>query len=320
MPTPRPRLSETTPELDAAELRWWERHAEVEERFCWVQPLRIRTLLRSHYVRRIVNAVPPGGRVLEVGCGTGWFSLLLAQAGAGEVHGFDSSSAQIERARRDLAGSGLEGRVQFHTTGGADLADLQELAPFNTVVVHGVLHHLSEVELRDLMRTLRSLAPEAGFFAVEPVWLGEGKPTRWTGMLARIIDRLVLLPRLGQRSGLRRVSAGEAAAQAVVDGRGDSPKETPFLRGEMERLLSSDVTISRTTPVLLFSYLVAKNLLLMELSYPRVVPAVLVPYLSLIRAFEGLILARLRGPFPLPVFMMYEGRLAGAPTLIRKIE
>lgn len=317
-PRRRPRLRVSTADLDRCEANWWECNASVEEQFCWVQTPQVRTLLRAHYVRRIVRALPVNGRVLEIGCGTGWFSLLLAGAGASEVHGIDASAEQIKRARKAAQESGADARVHFHRSD--DLAESQlqlaQAAPFDVVVIHAVFHHLSDDEVTRCLAALRCLAPDAQLFIVEPVCSSEAAATWRSRILAGLIDRLILLPRFGQRSGLRRFSSEEAEVQRQIDTRGDSPKETPFLPGELERLVSSDVIIDRTSRVLLFSYLAAKNLLLMQISYPRLASSLLLPYLRLVRRIEAAILARIDGPFPLPVFVMYEGRFAGSPRVI----
>jgi SAM-dependent methyltransferase len=314
--SPRQRLETSTPELDRAEALWWERYAEVEEQFCWVQPPRIREALRAHYVRKIARSIPPGGRALEIGCGTGWLSLFLAAESASDVHGLDFSAEQIKRAREAANKMVLAGQVRFHHAPNTDqaLSELRKFAPFDLVVIHGVLHHLSRNELRDLLRSLRALAPEASLIVVEPVWRGDLPPCRWTRFAERIINYLVLLPRMGQRSGLRRTTEQEEQTRALVDSRGDSPKETPFRAGELERLAANDVNFTCATPVLLFSYLAAKNLLLMKLSYPGLVSLLLLPYLRFVRAVERLVLARTEGPFQLPVFVMFEGHLREAPA------
>jgi SAM-dependent methyltransferase len=55
------------------------------------------------------SGVAPGERVLEIGCGTGAFTLPLAEAvgGRGEVLGADISSAMLTGARKRLAEAGL---------------------------------------------------------------------------------------------------------------------------------------------------------------------------------------------------------------------
>ena len=47
-----------------------------------------------------------GGRVLELGCGSGRVAMALAEAGH-EVHGVDTSGAMLAIARNNLDGRGL---------------------------------------------------------------------------------------------------------------------------------------------------------------------------------------------------------------------
>ena len=51
-----------------------------------------------------------GGRVLELGCGTGYLQLALAQAALPHV-GYDESAQMIRRARRRLQAGGFESRI-----------------------------------------------------------------------------------------------------------------------------------------------------------------------------------------------------------------
>ncbi|MGV3721629.1 MAG: class I SAM-dependent methyltransferase, partial [Actinomycetota bacterium] len=87
----RKRWERRSEALDAAERQWWERYADVEDEFCWVQTRWIRRLLRGEYVRTLARAIPPEGRVLEIGCGSGWLARELARSGAAEVYGVEFS-------------------------------------------------------------------------------------------------------------------------------------------------------------------------------------------------------------------------------------
>ncbi|GGP35129.1 class I SAM-dependent methyltransferase [Streptomyces abikoensis] len=65
---------------------------------------------RQAWARLLRRWTPPGpARVLDVGCGTGSLSHLLAQAGH-RVTGVDLSPRMVEEARAKLTAAGLEGR------------------------------------------------------------------------------------------------------------------------------------------------------------------------------------------------------------------
>jgi 2-polyprenyl-3-methyl-5-hydroxy-6-metoxy-1,4-benzoquinol methylase len=56
----------------------------------------------------------PPARVADVGCGTGWSSIAIANAYPKvEVHGFDLDEPSIARARANAAAEGLSDRVTF---------------------------------------------------------------------------------------------------------------------------------------------------------------------------------------------------------------
>lgn len=317
--TTRPEHS--SPELDAAEFAWWEEFAEIEERFCWVQTPHVQRTIRGHYLRPIAASLPDGSHVLEVGCGTGWLSLMLAEYGGATVHGADFSAEQIRRAEAGARDQKLGGRVRFHRVFHS-LLELRDLAPgtqFDAVVVHGVLHHLSKSEIRTLLNVLSTdlTAPGARLFILEPVQQPNPPANLAQRLLDRFVDRLILLPLMGRRSGLRPTSAVEQAAHERIGRRyfgptrvgGPSPKEMPFQPGELDALLETFVSIKRRETVLLFTYHVAKNLLLAELSSPRLIRCVMRPYLRFTRAVEHWMIRSGRGAMRLPVFQLFECEL-----------
>jgi ubiquinone/menaquinone biosynthesis C-methylase UbiE len=160
----------------------------------------------------------PYGKALELGAGTGFFSLNLKQAGIlDEVHVTDLSPGMVEAAKANaqLLGFAVEGRV----------ADAERIPyddnTFDVVVGHAVIHHIPDVEaaFREVLRVLKP----GGRFVVA------GEPTRIGDWYARRLGRLTWkattvvshLPPFRQRWAKDREQLDEssraAALEAVVD-------------------------------------------------------------------------------------------------------
>ena len=67
------------------------------------------------YARALGKAVHPGTMVLDIGAGTGIFSLLGCRYGATEVHAVEPDAA-IELARLTAQANGYAERIRFHQT------------------------------------------------------------------------------------------------------------------------------------------------------------------------------------------------------------
>jgi SAM-dependent methyltransferase len=159
----------------------------------------------------------PYARSLELGCGTGFFTLNLQLGGVlTEGHVTDLSPGMVEVAQRNARSLGfdVDGRV----------ADAERLPydddSFDLVIGHAVLHHIPDVELA-LREVLRVLKPGGRF-----VFAGE--PTRYGDYVARRLSRLTWwaatnATRLPPLEPWRRPqqeldeSSRAAALEAVVD-------------------------------------------------------------------------------------------------------
>ncbi|MDT4939827.1 MAG: hypothetical protein QOG80_3498 [Pseudonocardiales bacterium] len=159
----------------------------------------------------------PYQKSLELGCGTGFFTLNLKLAGVlDEGHVTDLSPGMVEVAKRNAESLGfeVEGRV----------ADAERLPydddTFDLVIGHAVLHHIPDVEL-SLREVLRVLKPGGRF-----VFAGE--PTRHGDVIARRLSRLTWwattnVTKLPMLAAWRRPqaeldeSSRAAALEAVVD-------------------------------------------------------------------------------------------------------
>jgi len=118
----------------------------------------------------------PGRRVLDVGCGNGYYGWRLCGAGAGNVIGVDSSQrclAQYLAVRRLLGGSGAA-LPPFHLLP-LRLEDLPEApACFDTVLSMGVIYHRRDPRVH--LATLRDLLRPGGQLVLESLVIpGEGE-------------------------------------------------------------------------------------------------------------------------------------------------
>jgi SAM-dependent methyltransferase len=109
--------------------------------------------------------VAPGTRVLDVGCGVGRWSRLLAARGA-LVTGIDLSATMIQEATRRARAAGVASRCRFLVQ---DFADLEVAGRFDLVLSVTVLQHILETEAvhAALRRVMRHLAPGGRLVALE---------------------------------------------------------------------------------------------------------------------------------------------------------
>lgn len=97
-----------------------------------------------------------GGRVLELGCGTGRLTVSIAQSGI-DIVGVDLSDSMLEAARSKARRAGVE--VPFVR---ADMRDLDLDGQFETLLIPGnsLLHLLTNEELKQCLAGVRRhLAP-----------------------------------------------------------------------------------------------------------------------------------------------------------------
>jgi ubiquinone/menaquinone biosynthesis C-methylase UbiE len=159
----------------------------------------------------------PYGTSLELGCGTGFFTLNLKLAGVIERgHVTDLSPGMVEVAQRNARSLGFEvdGRV----------ADAESLPyddeTFDIVIGHAVLHHIPDLD-KAFREILRVLKPGGRFvFAGEPTRHGDfvaRRLSRFTWWAATTLTKLPFLSDWRRPQKELDESSRAAALEAVVD-------------------------------------------------------------------------------------------------------
>jgi len=134
----------------------------------------------GRFRRRILDAarLAPGGRVLDVGCGTGTLALLAAETvgSDGRVDGIDPSPEMIARARSKVDRSGQS--VHFQEAGIESLPFPDR--SFDAVLSSLMFHHLdSSLQEAGLREILRVLAPGGRLLLLEHIASGRPRTFRW---------------------------------------------------------------------------------------------------------------------------------------------
>jgi 2-polyprenyl-3-methyl-5-hydroxy-6-metoxy-1,4-benzoquinol methylase len=143
-----------------AEVRYPVNHVyEVNKPFSDPKGLSGDLLMAAGAMIKLLH-LAPGAEVLDLGCGCGWTSILLARCGF-QVTGVDLNPASLEIARRNAAIIGVP--VNFIQ------ADIQSFAAkrlFDAVVIFDSLHHCLR-ERSVLSRSADALRPGGKIFLCE---------------------------------------------------------------------------------------------------------------------------------------------------------
>lgn len=180
-------------------------------------------IFRPHTERLLWDAgIGPGMRVLDVGCGTGAVTTLVASlvGPSGEIVGVDRSAEALETAERQVAARGLR-QVRFVE---GDIAEMAGDEPFDAIVGRFVLLHLRTpvTALRRLATLLRPggvvafqeiVIPTASL-STPPHPLGD----RMTGWIRESLARAGANPDMGLHLPAVFAAAGLPIPQLRLDG------------------------------------------------------------------------------------------------------
>lgn len=130
-----------------------------------------RNMFDEHLIADFLPLVPglagrlrAGGRVADVGCGTGHALIVLAREfPEATFTGYDVSADAIGRARKEAADEGLA-NVRFERQ---DVTALEQVGPFDAVISFDTVHDLADPG--GFLRAVhRSLAPGGRYLMMEP--------------------------------------------------------------------------------------------------------------------------------------------------------
>ncbi len=123
-------------------------------------------IIRQHFLDSVGQYLPEQGRILDVGCGFGLFSLYFAGLHPHRsLHGYDLNASRIETARRVAANLGIE-NTSFEL-GAAGALSLSE--SFQAAYALDIVHHLPETKVRGFLEQIHAALEPGGYFLIKDV-------------------------------------------------------------------------------------------------------------------------------------------------------
>jgi 2-polyprenyl-3-methyl-5-hydroxy-6-metoxy-1,4-benzoquinol methylase len=149
--------------------------------YCWARF----GILRQRFLDEIGQYLPTSGRVLDIGCGFGLFSLYYAALAPGRrIHGIDRNARRIRLARQAARRLGLD-NVAYEE---GDARDLRADGTYAAIYMLDIVHHVPEASVEPLLRRLCACLSPGGRLLVKDV---DARPAlkRWfTWALDRLMD------------------------------------------------------------------------------------------------------------------------------------
>src|SRR6202158_4213990 len=123
-------------------------------------------ILRQRFLDEIGQYLPERGRVLDLGCGFGLFSLYFASVYPGlRVEGLDRNPRRIAMAQAAARRLGL-GNVRYEV---GDVMDFRGGAAFDAAYMLDIVHHIPEEAVRPLLEQMAKILPPGGRLLIKDV-------------------------------------------------------------------------------------------------------------------------------------------------------
>ena len=123
-------------------------------------------ILRQRFLDEIGQYLPERGRVLDVGCGFGLFSLYYASVCPGlDIAGLDRNARRIAMAQAAAGRLGLF-NVRYEV---GDARDFRGGELFDAAYMLDIVHHIPEDAVRPLLDQLAKVLPAGGRLLIKDV-------------------------------------------------------------------------------------------------------------------------------------------------------
>ena len=142
-------------------------------------------ILRQPFLDEIGQYLPRGGRILDLGCGFGLFSLYFALRAPGcRITGVDRDERRIRDAREGAKKLALT-NVDYHV---GNALDWQDPEPFDAIYLLDLVHHLPAGEVPTFLEKIRALLNPHGILLLKEV---ADRP-RYKVLFTLLLDRLMV--------------------------------------------------------------------------------------------------------------------------------
>lgn len=241
------RPDQSTKNLDQLEELWWNKAGGLIEDI-WGMPADVCEAYRNDYAQKAKKFFKQGKekvKVLDLGCGTGWFGRLIA----GDrlfYEGIDFSETQIRIAKEKSIDFLYKDHLNFDKT--TDFTMIKDIHEFDGIIINAFLHHLYGDELNELFSAIKeTFKSGTKIFIMEPVY-PTNKPEQTVKAVTDDIKCQTISSTINSiknkaiHSGyydiLKECALSSLIAESHRNGFFFSPKETAFTFEEFNSLVS----------------------------------------------------------------------------------
>jgi ubiquinone/menaquinone biosynthesis C-methylase UbiE len=195
----------------------------------WVEDGRDEGLEKGHgnVVRQVIEKmqIAPGEKVLDLGCGTGWATRLIAKANAGvQAIGVDASPRMIAKAD-ELHSFTIRARYDFCSFEKLDFKD----AEFDRIFSMEAIYYTTDLD-KTLSEAFRVLRPGGASEILLDYYEESPASADWGEVMGLKLQRLT---EAGWKQAFEKAGFQAVSTSRVVDSRGPGDRES-FERDECE--------------------------------------------------------------------------------------